>query len=170
LFGRMHLQSQVVLSLCLVHLIALTLTTALLVTNARHAVELEIKSGAESARALVLATLGYALQQSSPSNVLPRLAETLVEPRHVKIALYDARRGVLPLRDIDERHVPAAAPAWFTRLVTPGLRETRIPVEANGTLHGYVSMTTAPGDEIAEVCTTYRVFSGSLPEPRWFPR
>ncbi|MBN9673771.1 histidine kinase [Roseibium aggregatum] len=151
MFARMHLQNQVVLSLCLVHMVALTLTTALLVTNARDAVELEIRSGAKSARALVLSSLGYALQQSSPSNVLPSLAETLVKPRHVEIALVDARRGVLPLRDMDKAEAPDAAPAWFARLVTPGLRETRIPVEANGTLHGYVSLTTAPGDEIAEV-------------------
>jgi len=150
-FGRMHLQHQVVLSLCLVHLVALTLTTAILVTNARDAVRLEIDAGAKSARALVLATLGYALQQSAPSEVLPRLSETLVEPRHVNIALVDARQGVLPLRQSAEADRLAEAPGWFAQLVTPGPRETRIPVTSNGMMQGYVSMTTAPGDEIAEV-------------------
>lgn len=150
-FARMHLQHQVVLCICVVHLAALTLTTAILVTNARDAVRLEVESGARSARALVLATLGYALQQTEPSEVVPRLAETLVEPRHVNIALFDARQGFLPVREIADADEPAAAPGWFVRLATPGLRQTQIPIESNGMFHGYVSMTMAPGDEIAEV-------------------
>ncbi|WP_103222388.1 histidine kinase [Roseibium marinum] len=148
----MHLHHQAVLSICLIHLAAVTLTTAILVSNAREAVRLEIDASANSARALVLSTVGYALQQSSPSEVLPRLAEILVEPRHVNITLLDARRGVLPLRKLSRAdEEPGAAPGWFVRLATPGPRETRIPIETKGILHGYVSMTAAPGDEIAEV-------------------
>lgn len=151
MFGRMHLHHQAVLSICLVHLAAVILMTVVLVANARNAVRLEIDAGAESARALVLSTLGYALQQSAPSEVLPRLAETLVEPRHVTISLLDARRGVLPLREFITAEEPRRAPGWFVRLARPLPRETRIPVEANGVVHGYVSITGAPGDEIAEV-------------------
>jgi two-component system sensor histidine kinase UhpB len=145
------LHQQAVLSICLVHLFAVTLTTAILVANAREAVRLEINASASSARALVLSTLGYALQQSAPSDVLPRLAEILVEPRHVNITLVDARRGALPLRTRSTAVEPVAAPGWFVRLATPGPRETRIPIATNGTLHGFVSMMAAPGDEIAEV-------------------
>ena len=151
MFGRMHLQHQVVLCICLVHLIALTLTTAILVINARDAVRLEVDSGAKSARALVLATLGYTLQETAPSEVLPRLAETLVAPRHVHIAMVDARRGLLPLREVDEGGTTNAVPDWFVRLATPGFREIRIPVGSNGNQYGYVSITMAPGNEIAEV-------------------
>ncbi|WP_417669612.1 histidine kinase [Roseibium sp.] len=151
MFGRMHLRQQVVVSICLVHLITLALTTTILIVNARDAVRLEIDAGAKSARALVLSTLGYALQQSPPSEVLPYLAETLVEPRHVDIALLDARRGVLPLRKMTRTEERTSVPGWFVRLATPAPRETRIPIESNGVLHGYVSMTAAPGDEIAEV-------------------
>jgi two-component system sensor histidine kinase UhpB len=150
-FGRMHLHHQAVLSICLVHLAALILTAVILVANARDAVRLEIDAGVTSARALVLSTLGYALRQSAPAEVLPRLAETLVEPRHVSIRLIDARRGILPLRDVTVDGELRAAPAWFVRLATPGPRETRIPVEANGVVYGFVSITGAPGDEIAEV-------------------
>ncbi|MEO9527721.1 ATP-binding protein [Roseibium sp.] len=151
MFGRMHLNRQAVLSICLVHLVAVSLTTAILVANAREAVRLEIDASANSARALVLSSLGYALRQSSPADVLPRLAEILVAPRHVDITLLDARLGVLPLRQLSRTDEPGAAPDWFVRLATPGPRETRIPIETNGRLHGYVSMTAAPGDEIAEV-------------------
>ncbi|MBD1545944.1 ATP-binding protein [Roseibium aggregatum] len=151
MFGRMHLQHQVVLCICLVHLIALSLTTTFLVINARDAVRVEVESGAKSARALVLASLGYALQQVAPSEVLPRLADTLVEPRHVTLSLVDARRGLLPLREVDAAGPEDAVPGWFVRLVKPGFREIRIPVALNGTRYGYVSITPAPGDGIAEV-------------------
>lgn len=151
MFARMHLRHQVVLCIGLVHLIALILTTALLVLNARDAVRLEVESGAKSARALVLATLGYALQETAPSEVLPRLAETLVEPRHVHIALVDAGRGLLPLRQVDDTGPATTVPEWFVRLTVPGFREIRVPVQSNGNRYGYVSITMAPGDEIAEV-------------------
>lgn len=151
MFGRMHLQHQVVLCICLVHLTALTLTTAILVNNAREAVRLEVESGAKSARALVLATLGYPLQEAAPSEVLPRLAQTLVEPRHVHIALVDPRRGLLPLRKVDATGPATSVPGWFVRLATPEFREIRIPVASNGNRYGYVSITMAPGDQIAEV-------------------
>ena len=151
MFARMHLQHQVVLCICLVHLIALSLTIAVLVINARDAVRLEVESGAKSARALVLATLGYTLQETPPQDVLPRLAETLVAPRHVHIALVDARRGLLPLREVDDAGSANTVPGWFVRLAKPGFREIRIPVQSNGNRYGYVSITMAPGDEIAEV-------------------
>ncbi|GAB4521744.1 MAG: histidine kinase [Roseibium sp.] len=150
MFGRMHLHHQAVLCICLVHIAALALTSVILVANARDAVRLEVDAGVTSARALVLSALGYALRQSAPADVLPRLSETLVEPRHVSIRLIDARRGVLPLREVDPEDEPRAAPGWFVRLATPAPRETRIPVEANGVVHGFVSITGAPGDEIAE--------------------
>ncbi|SNR63575.1 histidine kinase [Puniceibacterium sediminis] len=145
----MYLKRQVVLGIVGVQLATLAIGAGVLVFNAREAVELEVTSGAQSARALVIATLGSALQDTAPDEVLPRLADILVPPRHVDLALVDARRGLLPLTGTAE--AADNAPDWFRRLVTPTLREIRIPVQVNGTLYGYVLMTTAPEDEIAEV-------------------
>ena len=148
---RMHLRRQVVLCICGVQFVALTVTFLVLVLNAREAVRLEIASAEKSARALMLTTLGYALQETAPSEVLPRLADALVEPRHVDISLIDPNRGVLPVRELNEETEIDVAPAWFARLVTPPLREIRLPIESNGAVYGFVSMTAAPRDEIAEV-------------------
>lgn len=145
----MYLKRQVVLGIVGVQLATLAIGATVLVFNARDAVELEITSGVQSARALVIATLGSALQDTAPGDVLPRLAEILVPPRHVDLALVDARHGLLPLSGTV--NTADSAPIWFRRLVTPALREIRIPVQVNGTLYGYVLMTTAPEDEIAEV-------------------
>ncbi|KMK65538.1 histidine kinase [Puniceibacterium sp. IMCC21224] len=151
MFGRMYLRRQVVFGIVGIQLATLAIGAGVLVFNARDAVDLEVTSGAQSARALVIATLGAAMRDTAPADVLPRLADILVAPRHVDLALIDARRGVLPLPEIGDRTQPDTAPDWFRRLVMPTLRETRIPVQANGVVYGYVSMTTAPDDEIAEV-------------------
>lgn len=151
MFEKMGLRTQVVVCILFAQILVLGVTTAALVYNARDAVSLEIASSEKSARALMLATLGYALQELPPTEVLPHLADTIVEPRHVDIALVDAKSGVLPLRKISEIVEEKSAPNWFARLVTPPLRETRFPIEQNGTLYGYISMTNAPGDEISEV-------------------
>ena len=151
MFSRMYLRQQGVLGIALIQLVTLAVGASVLVFNARQAVELEVTSGAQSARALVIATLGAAMQDTAPAEVLPRLADTLVAPRHVDIALIDARRSVQNLAGTADDAQPERAPDWFRRLVLPSLRETRIPVQTNGTVYGYVSMTTAPDDEIAEV-------------------
>ncbi len=151
MFGRMYLTRQVVLGIIGIQLATLAVGAGVLVFNARDAVELEVTSGAQSARALVIATLGSAMQDTTPSEVLPRLADILVAPRHVDLALIDARRGAITLPEAPHGAEPGTAPNWFRSLVLPPVRETRIPVQAGGTVYGYVSMTTAPDDEIAEV-------------------
>ncbi len=151
MFVGMYLRRQVVLGIAGIQLVTLAVGAVVVVFNARDAVEIEVESGAQSARALVIATLGAAMQETAPAMVLPRLADILVAPRHVDIALIDARNGILALSDVQNGAVPETAPDWFRQLVMPTLRETRIPVQANGTIYGYVSMTTAPDDEIAEV-------------------
>ncbi|PIL20130.1 hypothetical protein P775_10705 [Puniceibacterium antarcticum] len=147
----MYLRRQVVLGIIAVQLVTLAIGAAVLVYNARGAVRLEIASGAQSARALVIATLGSALQDTAPDKVLTHLADMLVAPRHVELTLIDARLGVLPLTRPSGAELPDPPPDWFRQLVTPTLREIRIPVQVNGTLYGYVLMNTSPEDEIAEV-------------------
>jgi len=147
----MHLRHQVVLSICMVQLAALVFGAAVLVLNARNAVRLEVASGEQSTRALVLATLGSMLQDMPAAEVVPRLADVLVEARHVDLAVVGSSQGVVPVRDMGDDDGLRPAPAWFHRLVAPEIQETRFPIRKNGLEIGFVSMRTAPGDEIAEV-------------------
>ncbi|WP_161861699.1 histidine kinase [Algicella marina] len=151
MFRRITLKWQVVLCIGLVQLAALAVCATILVSNARDAVRVEVAAGERSARALILATLGSALQDAPPGEVMVRLADILVQPRHVQLALVSARDGVLSVREIGDDVNDTMVPEWFRNLVMPALRETRIPVRADGTEYGYVAMTTSPEDEIAEV-------------------
>ncbi|WP_424926513.1 histidine kinase [Amaricoccus tamworthensis] len=156
MFRRMHLKQQVVFSIMAVQLLVLAFGAAVLVANARNAVAVEIGAGERSARALVIAALGSALQDTPPGEVLPRLADILVQPRHVDLSLIDAQRGLIRVREVPLDDLPTPAPAWFTTLVWPEPVETRVPVQVNGRDYGYVSITTAPADEIAEVWADIR--------------
>ncbi|SFD94458.1 histidine kinase [Roseivivax sediminis] len=152
MFRRMKLGRQILLCVVVVQCAGLALGATTLVRNAREAVEVEIAASEQSARAMVLAAVGATLRDGASRDVMTRLSEIIVEPRHVDIVLLDAQSGPVNVRPaVAEEDEMGAVPDWFTRLVEPRPRETRIPVRANGTVHGFVTMTTAPADEIAEV-------------------
>lgn len=151
MFNRLHLRWQVVLCVALLQLGVLATATGVLVTNAREAVELEMASAERSARAQVIAAVGAAIRSGPPDAVLPTLSEQLVAPRHVRLALFDSRSGPLPNLTLPEDAAQDSAPDWFRALVMPSVRETRLSVIENGLDYGFVSISTAPGDEIAEV-------------------
>ncbi|MGC9419680.1 MAG: ATP-binding protein [Rhodovulum sp.] len=151
MLDRLHLRWQVVLCVALLQFAALALATGVLVQNARKAVELEMASAERSARAQVIAAVGMAIRSGPPTTVLPTLSEQLVSPRHVRLALFDSRTGRLPNLSLADEVAQDGAPGWFRALVMPSVRETRLSVVEKGVEYGFVSITTAPGDEIAEV-------------------
>ncbi|SIO30573.1 two-component system, NarL family, sensor histidine kinase UhpB [Rhodovulum sp. ES.010] len=151
MLDRLHLRWQVVLCVALLQAVALALAAAVLVHNARAAVTLEMAAAEQSARAQVIAAVGAAMRSGPPDAVLPTLSEQLVSPRHVRLALFDSRTGRLPSLGLAGEEPHETAPAWFRTLVMPTVRETRLSIVENGVDHGFVSITTAPGDEIAEV-------------------
>lgn len=151
MLDRLHLRWQVVLCVGAVQAIALGVVASVLLANARAAVEVEMASAESSARAQVIASVGSALRDHPPGDVLAVLSERLVEPRHVRLALFDSRTGPLPVRARAPETEAAPVPAWFRALVTPPVRETRLPILDKGRDFGFVSLTSAPQDEIAEV-------------------
>jgi len=162
MLDRLHLRWQVVLCVALLQLAVLGLVAAVLLHNARHAVELEMASAERSARAQVIAAVGAALRSGPPGEALATLSEQLVSPRHVRLALFDSRKGPLPGLDFAGEDRPGTAPDWFRRLVMPTVREIRLSIVENGTDHGFVSITTAPEDEIAEVWQDASAILGAM--------
>ncbi|ETX15935.1 sensor histidine kinase [Roseivivax halodurans JCM 10272] len=151
MFRQMKLKSQILLCVVAVHCLGLGLGATTLVLNAREAVEVEIAAAERSARAMALAAVGATLRDGPPGDVMTRLSEIIVEPRHVNIRLLDAQNGPVAVRHAGDESGARPVPDWFVGLVEPSPRETRIPVRSDGAVHGYVTMTTAPADEIAEV-------------------
>ena len=162
---RLHLRWQVVLCVGLLQLAALAIIALVMVQNARSAVEAEMAAAEAGARAQVIAATGAALAAGEGAVSL-RLADQLVEPRHVRLSIIDARTGPVPVRQADRGPGEAAAPDWFRRLVTPALRETHLSIIENGVEHGVVVLTADPGDEIAEAwhdaAILFRTLAGCL--------
>ncbi|MGR3200268.1 MAG: histidine kinase [Paracoccus sp. (in: a-proteobacteria)] len=114
----------------------------------RRDIATETRMGAETARNLVLATIGTMQGSVPPDRVMALLPERLTEPRHARIGIMDALDGTLRQppgpADPDLR-----APRWFAGLVAPDPQETRLPVVVGGRPRGYVLITGDPAEEIA---------------------
>jgi len=151
MIDRLHLRWQVVLCVGALQALALAGAAWMLLANAETAVEVEMAAAESSARAQVIAAVGAAMQDHPPEEVLGVLSERLVEPRHARLALFDSRSGPLPVLSGTRGAEDGTAPGWFRALVTPPVRETRLSILENGRDHGFVSLTTAPQDEIDEV-------------------
>lgn len=135
----------VILAIQLLLLVALALVS---LQNLRANVVTELRAGVETARSLVLATIGT-MQGAVPADrLMATLPERLISPRNAAISVLDARDGSLhqPARTA-ERHPPA--PLWFARLIAPEPQQTRLPVVIDRRMLGYVSITADPTAQIA---------------------
>lgn len=125
----------------------------------RAEIALETRKGAQTARSLVLATIGTLQAAVPPEELMTALPERLVPPRHTSILILDPREGVIrePRAEDDS---PVSAPAWFATLVAPELQETRVPVTAGGRLRGFVHIATDPAIGIADAWHSIRTTLG----------
>lgn len=127
--------------------------------GARRDIATETRLAVETARALVLATIGTMQGAVPPDRIMQLLPERLVVPRHVTLGTVDILDGVVRRA---RAPVPAQAPAppWFAALVAPDLLETRLPVVLEGRPRGYVFIATDPGAEIALAWRDLSAFLG----------
>lgn len=125
----------------------------------RRDIAIETRLASETARALVLATIGT-MQAAVPSDrLMALLPERLVPPRHTHIAVLDAR-SARP----QPAHPPPArlgtAPRWFAKLVAPVPLETRVPVVLDGWPRGVVVISSDPAAMIAGAWQDARMIMG----------
>lgn len=127
--------------------------------SVRRDIAAESRLAVDTARALVLATVGTMQGAVPPDRIMQLLPERLVVPRHVALGTVDILDGVV-------RRVPAPilahspAPRWFAAVVAPNLMETRLPVVIEGRPRGYVFIATDPGAEIALAWRNLSAFLG----------
>lgn len=125
----------------------------------RGEIALETRKGAQTARSLVLATIGTLQAAVPPEELMTALPERLVPPRHTNIVILDPREGVVREPGVTPETSPPA-PAWFASLVTPELQETRVPVTVGGRLRGFVHIATDPAAGIADAWHSIRTVLG----------
>jgi len=145
---RMTLRSRILLVILATQLLLTGVLAAGSLERLRRDIATETRMGAETARNLVLATIGT-MQGAVPADrIMARLPERLTEPRHARIGVLDALDGTL--RQPPGPPDPASAsPRWFAALVAPEPQETRLPVVIEGRPRGYVLVTGDPAEEIA---------------------
>ena len=120
------------------------------ISNARAAVRAELRAGVDTARSLVLATIGT-LQTAVPADrLMAALPERMTDPRHARISVLDARDGALRAATRPPA-IAETAPDWITRLIAPPMQETRLPVVLDGRMLGYVFISPDLQSETAEV-------------------
>lgn len=157
----MSLTARIVVLVLAVQLALVAALGLLLTASAREAVAAEVAASMRSARELVLTTVA-ALIDTVPGERLPAtLAERVIEPRHVRILIYDAASGqVASPRNAAPR--PDPAPEWFTRLLAPQVQSTQLQVVENQAIRGLAMISGDPAAEIARVWDDARALAGLL--------
>ncbi|MDO5632002.1 MAG: histidine kinase [Paracoccus sp. (in: a-proteobacteria)] len=155
----LRLQTRIVLLIVAVQALLLAGLAAASLDNARRAVRDEVQAGMDTARSLVLATVGTMQGAVPPDRLMALLPERLVAPRHARIMVLDAQTGALH-NPLAPQAQPVQAPGWFAAAITPSAQETRLPVMIAGRLRGYVFISADPTAEVAEVWRDARIMAG----------
>ncbi|MBA49706.1 sensor histidine kinase [Paracoccus sp. (in: a-proteobacteria)] len=118
----------------------------------RRDIGTETRLATETARALVLATIGTMQGAVPPDRLMAALPQRLVPPRHTRIGVLDARTGqITPVAAPAE--TSGGAPGWFARLVAPDPQEIRLPAVLAGRPRGFVYVV---GDPTAGIAAAWR--------------
>ena len=157
--NRLSLTQRILLVILAVQAALFAALAAASLEGARRDIATETRLAVDTARALVLATVGTMHGAVPPDRIMQLLPERLVVPRHVTLGTVDILDGVV-------RRAPApaaahrSAPGWFALLVAPDLLATRLPVVIQGRPRGYVFIATDPAEEIALAWRNLSAFLG----------
>jgi len=158
---RLSLGGRVILCVVIAQVAVLGIAGWLLWQNARQSIAVEIEASRTLARNYAIASVASLMRSQDPAAALRYLPEQLQQPRHVRIQVIDALNGIIDTApaaapDPLER---AGVPDWFVALMSPRIEQTALPIRIQGRVIGVVIITTAPGDELAEVWLNLRSFA-----------
>lgn len=156
----LSLRGRVLILFSALMLVVVLAGTALMISNARDAVSVEIEASKELAKKLTITAVGALVRSGDGKTVLADLPVQLQQPRHVRIAILNLHNDPIatPVPQLaDEHKTEVPAPGWFDALIRPPAEITRVPVVVDGALIGTVVITAEPSDEIAEVWSDLRV-------------
>lgn len=156
---RLGLTSRLLVVILAVQLALFAALAAARINGLRNEIAAESRLATQTARSLVLATVGTMQGAVPPDRVMALLPDRLVAPRHTRIGVLDPRDDTLrlPVAPV-EAYTPA--PAWFAALVTPAPLETRLPVSLDGRLRGFVYIGSDPGAKVATAWRSIRAMLG----------
>ena len=154
---RSAIRTQLLLILVGLMAAAWLLGDAITVLHARKATRIEVTAAMNLAEMLVREAVPMIEHGTKPERALASLPAEVGSIRHVRISVTDAvglplaptapQNGIRPQTTI----VRPPAPAWFAALIAPPVETREVPVVVAGQRIGSILLTSAPGDEIAEV-------------------
>ena len=130
--------------------LAALVSCAVIVLNARSAVEVEMQAAMTNVELLVSDTIDLA-QAGAPAGILQTLNLRIHDLRHVRVTVLDGTGTVVTSGLGRVRRDQHASPDWFAGLIAPSIREHDLPIVAQGQRIGTARITTQPRDEIDEV-------------------
>ncbi len=158
----LHLRLNLLLSA--LFLLVFVLGAALVIHNARKAVQDEMESTARLTLQLLEISLEE-LDQPAQDALLSRLRENLgrlVHTRHLRLEFQPGSPGQSPVAVTPVSQREARAPQWFNRLVWPQDRSLRYALKQPDSPHGSIVIWADPADEISEAWKEARVLLGLL--------
>lgn len=132
---------------------------AILVLNARGAIEEETASAFRTAQATVAVRMPPSFASKDTMGRATRLSQEIDALRHVSSIIVD-RQGEPLLPNAEGVEAPARddkAPAWFTRLMRPEITTAHFPISHYPNVLGHLVVSTDPSDEITEVWGDFRI-------------
>lgn len=133
-----------------IDVLAALVSCAVIVVNARSAVEVEMQAAMTNVELLVSDTIDLA-RNGAPAGILQTLNLRIHDLRHVRVTVLDASGSIVPGGFGRVRRDQHVSPDWFARLIAPPIREHDLPIVAQGQRIGTARITTQPRDEIDEV-------------------
>ncbi|SMG54443.1 LapD/MoxY N-terminal periplasmic domain-containing protein [Paracoccus sp. J56] len=146
----MGLASIVSLSLCLI-------VSAILILNARQAVQEETESAFRLAHEAAVRRLPPSHGGRDTMAEAIGLAEEIDGLRHVSARILDPEGRPLQHRAHGQFRSQASAPQWFSALMTPPLVEALVPITHYPNVLGMLRVAADPTDEIAEVWSDFSI-------------
>ncbi|TRW98627.1 hypothetical protein FNJ84_03455 [Paracoccus sp. M683] len=135
--SRLTLTQRILGVILVIQLALLVALAAASLRNLRAEVGAELAAGVDTARSLVLATIGTLQTAVPPDRLMATLPERLIAPGDATITILDAREPVARQAQAAGTS-PQSAPAWFARLIAPEPQETRLPVVIDQRMLGFV--------------------------------
>jgi two-component system sensor histidine kinase UhpB len=153
---RTSIRAQLLLVLIALAAFAWVIGGAVTVLQARKSTRIEINAAMELAEALVRDAIPVVQKSASPAEALASISDQVGSVRHVRISVRD--RADVPINVVEpkasavqQKDVHPPAPDWFAALIAPPIDSRRVPVVSEGDQIGSIVLSSAPGDEIAEV-------------------
>ena len=157
-FRRYSIRTQLLFILIALSAIAWLVGGAVTILQARKSTRIEINAAMNLAEALIRDAIPTVEKSDSPHEALASIPAQLGSIRHIRISVRDTShlgtasgspKEIMSQEKIFDTRPPA--PGWFVAFIAPSVDTRTVPIISQGRDLGSIVISSAPGDEIAEV-------------------